>query len=163
MKPHDPSRSGLVFALLLLVAAALAIVSFVIVSLLSFLALAGSGSSFVHVLTGGRTIDVVVYTGGKRVDHQIPALNGATVGYSGGWAYTMPGKSFHVHTDENYRVDADTQGRFTVTMHRVVQQDDATTATDNTLPVWSSEPGADKRIKLPDGSSVAAYFTKSSH
>ena len=164
MKRHDPSRSGLVFALLLLVAAALAFVALAIVSILSMLVFGtGGSSSLVSALTDGKKIDVVVYTGEKRVDHQIPALNGATTAYSGGWSYSSPGKSVQFHTDENYRVAADAQGHLTVIMHRVVQQDQSSSTTDSTLPVWNNEPSADKRAKLADGSSVAAYFTQSSH
>ncbi|MEI9997736.1 MAG: hypothetical protein WDO13_00440 [Verrucomicrobiota bacterium] len=163
MKRHDSPRSGFVSLLFLLAAAALALIVFVAVVVASLVVLAaGSSSTFLKALAGGRTIDVVIYAGGNRIDHPLPALNGASAGSSGGWAWSAQGKGVQFHSDESYKVASDARGHFTVTLHRVVEQDGSKSIMDGTLPVWDSEPAADKRVKLNDGSSVAAYFTKGS-
>jgi len=128
------------------------------------IAVAGSFSmvGFTHTLSGGKSIDVAIYHGTDRIDRHLPALNGSTGGFSGGYGMAMPGYQTHVQFDEKYKILVNPPGNFQVVMHRAVEKNNSKTVWDITLPVWKNEPTADKRIKLGDDSAVVAYLTTDS-
>jgi hypothetical protein len=122
--------------------------------------LAHNPSKIMSVVSGGKMIDVAIFSPAGRTDRHLPAFNGLSEAFSGGYGYTTPDHSNHQQVDEKYQVTADGSGHFEVALHRAVNNNGAETISDLTLPVWSSEPSADKRVKLPDGSSAVAYLQK---
>ena len=109
MKRFDSGSRGIVSLLLLFAAAVLAVVAFVILAALALLFGAlSSPSSFMNTLSNGKSIEVVIsHDGGSDIHRRLPALNGASAGYSGGYGYSMPGQNLHLQSDENYQVVAD--------------------------------------------------------